>query len=106
MKKSEFVLRSFLNALGVLAYAALVAWLMSHGEAIFHNDRGIIVPLFMLLTLIISASVTGLLVLGKPIALYLAELKKEALILFFATLAWLAGFVAIIISIALLLNRA
>jgi hypothetical protein len=46
----------------------------------------------MLLLFIISASVTGLLVLGKPIHLYLSGLKKEAFVLLFATTGWLVLF--------------
>ena len=94
MKRSEYVLGSFLRALGVLIYVAAVAWLLSSGEAIFGGGKMLLIPVFMLLLLIISATITGLLVLGNPIHLYLSGLKKEALIFLCATLMWLAVFAA------------
>jgi small-conductance mechanosensitive channel len=98
MKKSEYILKSFINALGVLVYVSIVAFLIFNGEHIFDNKPSFLIPLFMLLLFIISASVTGLLVMGKPIHLYLSGLKKEAFILLFATLVWLALFIVMIIT--------
>ena len=102
MKKSEYFLKSLLNAAGVVLYTSAVALLMFHGQKIFGRPANFLLPLFMLLLLIISASITGLLVLGKPIHLYLNGLKKEAFTLLFATLAWLIFFAVLIISILLL----
>jgi len=104
MKKSEYILKSLINALGVLVYVSIVAWLLFNGEHIFDDKPSFLIPLFMLLLFIISASITGLLVLGKPIHLYLSGLKKEAFVFLFATLIWLAIFVSIVISILLLLK--
>jgi len=101
MKKSEFASRSFLNALGVLAYILAITRLLSN-KSFFAKIPESIAPIFILLLLIISASITGFLVLGKPIALYLSGLKKEGVIVFFATLAWLATFVATIVAVLLL----
>ena len=70
MKKSEYFIKGLINALGVVAYTTAVALFMSNGERIFGNTRSFLLPLFMLLLLIISATITGLLVLGKPIQLY------------------------------------
>ncbi|HNW96261.1 MAG TPA: hypothetical protein PLQ44_00850 [Candidatus Paceibacterota bacterium] len=102
MKKSEYILKSLINALGVFAYVSIVAWLIFNGEHIFDNKPSFLIPLFMLLLFIISASVTGLLVMGKPIHLYLSGLKKEAFILLFITLAWLIIFIIVIITGVLL----
>ncbi|MBU0668225.1 MAG: hypothetical protein ABH861_01270 [Patescibacteria group bacterium] len=104
MKKAEYTLKGSLYALGVLAYTSAVAWLMFNGEAIFGKASDFLMPLFLLLLLIISASITGLLVLGKPIHLYLSGHKKEAFTLLFSTLAWLALF-AIAIVIAIILSK-
>jgi small-conductance mechanosensitive channel len=98
MKKSEYLLKSLINALGVFVYVSIVAWLIFNGEHIFDNKPSFLIPLFMLLLFIISASVTGLLVMGKPIHLYLSGLKKEAFILLFTTLAWLIFFIVVIIT--------
>jgi len=98
MKKSEYILKSLINALGVLVYVSIVAFLIFNGEHIFDNKPSFLIPLFMLLLFIISASVTGLLVMGKPIHLYLSGLKKEAFILLFTTLVWLVLFIIVIIT--------
>jgi len=53
--------------------------------------------LSMLSTFVLSASITGLLVLGRPIHLYFSGHKKEGLILLFLTLAFLFVFVVFIL---------
>ncbi len=103
MKKSEYLLKSLINALGVLVYVSIVAWLLFNGEHIFDDKPSFLIPVFMLLLFIISASITGLLVLGKPVHLYLSGLKKEAFTLLFTTLAWLILFIVIVITVLFLL---
>lgn len=101
MKKSDYFLKSLASAAGVFIYVSAVAWFLFNGQTIFGKASNFFMPLFLLLLLIISATITGLLVLGKPIHLYLNNLKKEAFILLSATLAWLILF-AIAVAIALL----
>ncbi|MBI4359360.1 MAG: hypothetical protein HY577_02145 [Candidatus Nealsonbacteria bacterium] len=105
MKKLEYFWKSLLNALGVFLYTSAVAWLLFNGQVIFGQAPSFLVPLFLLLLFIISASVTSLLVLGQPIHLYLSGLKKEAFGLLFATLAWLIFFVVAVTIILLLSSR-
>ena len=102
MKKSDFILKSLISAAGVFIYVSAVSWLLYNGQNIFGQSTNFIVPLFMLLLFVISAAVTGLLVLGKPTHLYLNGFKKEAIVLLFGTLAWLILFLLVVI-IALLL---
>lgn len=85
-------------------YVAIVAWLVFNGGHIFNNKPSFLVPLFMLLLFIISASITSFLVLGKPVILYFNGLKREAFILLFSTLAWLALFVIMLVVGLLLFN--
>jgi hypothetical protein len=85
-----------MNAAGVLIYITAVAMLLSNGARLFgkaEDEKSFIIPVFMLLLLVVSASITGFLVVGKPILLYLDGLKKEALTLLFYTIGWLALFV-------------
>ncbi|OGZ03865.1 MAG: hypothetical protein A2430_00930 [Candidatus Liptonbacteria bacterium RIFOXYC1_FULL_36_8] len=103
MKKSEYILKSFINALGVFVYTSAVSLLLFNGQIIFGKESSFLMPLFLLLLFIISASITGLLVLGKPIHLYLSNLKKEAFLFLFSTLAWLVFFIVIIVAVLLLL---
>jgi hypothetical protein len=95
MKKSYF-LRSFIDATGVFVYIFILAWLAFNGQDAFGTEGNFVIPIFMLLLFIISALITSLLVLGKPILLYLEGLKKDAVILFFETLGWLVFFLALV----------
>lgn len=51
------------------------------------QQHGVLVPIFMLMVLVFSASVTGSLVFGRPIVWYLDGKKKEAAQLLGTTLA-------------------
>jgi len=104
MKKSDFFLKSLVSAAGVLLYTSAVAWLMFNGPRFSSGKPPVnfLIPLLMLLLFVISASITGLLVLGRPIHLYMNGLKKEAFTLLFSTLGWLILFAIIILLILLL----
>ncbi|MCX6781842.1 MAG: hypothetical protein NTW66_01880 [Candidatus Magasanikbacteria bacterium] len=81
--------RSLLNAIGVGAYVAVIALIMQNGERIFGKMNNILGPIAFLLMFVLSAAVTGGLMLGKPVMLYLDGLKKEAVKMFIFTVAWL-----------------
>lgn len=103
MKKSDIFLRSLINSVSTFAYTFLVAFFMYNGEKIFGaSEKSFLIPLVLLLLLIISASVTGTLVLWKPIRLYTEGFKKEAFCLFFATLIWLLVFASIVVALILI----
>ena len=102
MKKSDYFVKSLVNAAAVFIYVSAVAWLGFNNQRIFGQPTNFLTPLFVLLLFVISASITGLLVLGKPIHLYLNNLKKEALTLLFVTLAWLVLFLIVVVIILLL----
>lgn len=102
MKTSDYITKSLLSAIGVFAYTSAVAWLGFNSQRIFGAPTNFLTPLFVLLLFVVSASITGLLVLGKPIHLYLSGLKKEAFILLFATLAWLVFALVTVVAILLL----
>ena len=91
-----------MNAGGVLVYVLGLVWLFSIAGKIFSKQDSLLMPAVMLLTFIISASITGLLVLGKPILLYLDGLKKEACVLLFSTIGWLVLFLLIVILVIIL----
>jgi len=102
MKKSDLIFKSFVHAAGVFLYVFAVSWLLFNAEAIFGDPPKLLIPMFFLLLLIISATITGLLVLGKPIYLYLNGFKKEAFILLFVTVAWLITFLlGVVVAILL-----
>ena len=96
---------SFLNAAGVFAYVSAVSWLLFSAGHIFGNvpEPNFLIPIYFLLLFVISASITGFLVLGKPILMYWDGQKKEALKMLFCTLAWLVLFLFLVV-IALLVQ--
>jgi len=86
MEKSTLVKRGVTNAFGVFVYVFLLATFFSRASSWFGEaDKNIVTPVAALMLFIFSALVTGGLVLGKPIMLYLDGQKKEAIKLLFFT---------------------
>ena len=99
MNSSQLVTRSLLHALGALAYVSGVASVMFNAERIFGEKPGIAGVIAFLLLFILSAAVTGALVIAKPVMLYLNGQKTEALKLISYTIGWLALFTIVILLI-------
>lgn len=78
-----------MHALATTVYIALVAWFMTNAEQWVGETRGFAGPLAMLLVFVVSAAVTGALVLGRPLMWYLEGEKTAAVKLFLYTVAWL-----------------
>lgn len=97
----KIIQQSFLLALGEVAYIFLVALIMFTVGKLFGDkpDPEIIAPIAFLLLFVISASVSGALIVGKPVMLYLDGQKKDALRLFGLILAWLALFLLVAFGI-------
>jgi hypothetical protein len=99
--RKELIKKSFWFALGEAAYITLVALFFFSMEKMFSGQPdqppfGIII----LLTLfVISAAVSGALVLGKPMLLYFEGKKREAVELFACILSWLVLFFAAFLAI-------
>lgn len=96
MPKLSDSARGLLNAVGVFVYVTLIVLFMFNGENLFGNEKSFLIPIFMLTLFVLSAAITGSLVLGKPILMYFDGQKKEALKLFIITLGWLALFMLIV----------
>jgi hypothetical protein len=86
---------SFFHALGVAAYIILLVSVMFNIEKFVQGPDNILAPIAMLLLFVLSAAVTGSLVLVKPIMMYLNGEKADALKMFLFTLGWLFVFVII-----------
>ena len=87
---SKLIKSSLLMALGTVVYVAGVAWFMTNAEkGFFGNEKTIWVPIAMLLLFVVSAGVTGSLVVGRPVMLYLDGKKREAVQQLGLTLLWL-----------------
>ncbi|MDO8510349.1 MAG: hypothetical protein Q7S15_01865 [bacterium] len=96
------IMRSLASALAVFAYVLLIVLFLSNAGDRFGESEELLIPVFMLLLFIISATITGLLVLAKPIHLYITGFKRDAFILLFGTLGWL---MLLLIVVALVLFR-
>ncbi len=79
-----------LNAFGTTAYIATVVSLIFYAPKTIDEKATVFLPMAMLLLFVISASITGSLVFGRPILWYMDGKKKEAIALLIATLAFLA----------------
>lgn len=89
MKNKDIALASFINSVGVAVYVGGVAFIMSNGERIFGKMDNFLGPVAFLLLFIMSAAITGALVLGRPVMLFLDRQKKEAIKLFLFSVGWL-----------------
>lgn len=91
---------SFLNALGTIVYIVGIVLIMFKVVDKSADDT-IFAPMLALMLLVLSAAVTGGLVLGRPAMLYLSDRKNEAIKLFVYTIGWLAvgTVIALIINI-------
>lgn len=81
------MLKGLLNAVGVGVYVFFVSLIMRNGEQIFGKMDKLLGPVAFLMLFVLSAAITGSLVLGQPILLYVENRKTEAVKLFLFTLA-------------------
>ena len=83
------VLHSLGHAVLVLVYVSLVALVMSNANHWFPGPDTWVTPIGVLMLLVLSASITGSLVLGRPVLMYMDGQKKEALTFLGWTIGWL-----------------
>lgn len=102
MSLSKIVKTSLIDAVSSALYVFTLSLLMSNNQTIFKGAPEFLIGVAMLLVFVISATIMGYLVLGKPILMYLDGAKKEAVKLFYLTVTWLI-LIAIIIFISLAL---
>ncbi len=88
--KNNTIVHSLGHAVLVGVYVSLVASVMNHGSKWFGQTDTAWTPVAVLMLFVLSAAITGTLVLGRPVLMYLDGQKKEALQFFGYTLVWLA----------------
>lgn len=103
MKNSKLIFISFLDALGVAVYVAIVSFIMQNGQRIFGKMDNFLGPIAFLLLFVLSAAITGALILGRPVILYFEGSKIEAIKFFLYTICWLF-FVTLIVFMVLILR--
>ena len=104
MKKNQLIKISLINSIVAAIYIAAVSLLMSNGEKLFGKTTNVLDGVAILLLFVISATIVGFLILGRPLLMYLDSLKKESIKLFTYTIGWLV-IIATIIFIILIICR-
>ncbi len=102
--KNNLPVRALLNSLGVFIYIVAIVLLLNNAQRIFGDGQTFWTPVVMLMLLVLSATITGFLVLGKPIMLYLENQKEAAVRLLCYTIGWLFAFTAITMIVLALLK--
>lgn len=103
--KTSLIKTAFGLALGEIAYIGLVVTFMNQGKSLFEGKPELLLGVMLLTLLVMSASVSGALLFGKPILLYLEGEKRDAVTLFGATLGWLFTFLTLIALIVVFFVR-
>lgn len=103
MMMSSVLKRAILDSFGTVVYIILVVSLIFSLQAFASEPDTIIIPIAMLLLFVCSAAITGFLVFGKPVMLYLDGKKKDAVKLLSYTLGMLV-ILTIVAFIFLIIN--
>lgn len=82
--------RAFIDSVGTFVYIVLVISLIFSLQSFPEAEDIIIIPIAMLLLFVCSAAITGFLVFGKPVMLYIDGKKRDAVLLLGYTLGILA----------------
>lgn len=98
----KIIKRAFIDALGTTLYIILIVLFIFSMQMFSAKTGNILIPIAMLLLFVSSAAITGFLVFGKPIMLYIDGKKKEAITLLGYTIGilFLITLTAFIILIA------
>ena len=95
---------SFVHALLAFGYIFCIALFFNLGlEKMFKQVPEFFAPVIMLLLLVLSASIMGILIFGKPVMLYLDNQKKDALTMLFYTLGCLADIFILTVVLVLII---
>jgi len=96
---NKIIKRAVIDAILTTLYIILVALFMFYLQSNALKEKDIVlIPIAMLLLFVFSAGLTGFLVFGKPIMLYLDRKKKDAVFL----AVWTLGILFIITLIVFL----
>lgn len=87
--KKNIITSSLINALGTVIYVSLVSQLIINGNELFGQVQSSLSAIAFLLLFVVSAAITGYLVFGRPVLIYLNGEKKEAVKLLGFTVLWL-----------------
>jgi len=103
MDNKKLALYSLINSVGVLIYTAAIALILQNDERIFGKMQGLWGPVAFLMLFVLSATIVGALVLGRPIIFYLDGMKKEAVKLFIYTVVCMLALTFIVFAVRLVM---
>ena len=83
---ARIITRALIDSFGTAVYIVLVVSFIFSLRNFPKLEDTIIIPMAMLLLFVCSAAITGFLVFGKPVMLYIDGKKKEAIFLLGYTL--------------------
>jgi len=98
MKNKKLIITSLVNSLLAVFYVSVVVLIMNNGKNIFDHIPEAVAGIAILMLFVTSATIMGFLILGRPLLMYFDGAKKEAVKLFYFTIAWLALIVITIFS--------
>lgn len=97
MKQNNTIVVALAQALGIGVYVFIIALIMRNGQVLFGKMDTLTGPIVFLLLFVVSAAITGSLILARPAMLYFDNRKSEAVHLFLYTLGWLVLMIVIIL---------
>ncbi|MEK7143170.1 MAG: hypothetical protein AAB785_03110 [Patescibacteria group bacterium] len=104
MTRSKLIIFSLLNSAGTFIYIILVSLVMINGGKIFGQANNLWGGIIILTLFVLSALIVGLLILGRPIILYLNGLKKEGILMLIYTVSALFLLLIVISTIYILVK--
>ncbi len=102
---NQIIKRAFIDAIGTSVYIILIVSLIFSLRFLAPKEDIIIIPIAMLLLFVTSAAITGFLVFGKPVMLYIDGKKKEAISLLSHTIGILLLITLIVFIILIAYNN-
>jgi len=96
VKTSKILLWALLDSLGTLVYVFAVVLLTTNAQKIFGPANNFLGSTAILLLFVLSATIVGLLVLGRPAYLYFSGFKREGIALLLYTVVFLLVITAVV----------
>lgn len=98
--QKKIILQSLIHSLLTAVYVLAVAFFMSNAERMFDGEpKNFWAPMLFLLLFVLSATIVGTLILGRPILMYLNGAKNEAIKFLSCELGWLFAIILTLLAI-------
>ncbi len=88
----------FANALIAAGYISILASVLFNAQMFNDQELGMMAPIIVLSTLVLSAALMGYLFFYQPVRLMIEGKPQEAAKFLLTTVAWFAGITAVVIA--------